>query len=207
MRRTATRRRRQMKYFFAENRRLFPFVGAYLLGAVLGVAVYFVSFRHAADHLGELLRVSGLTGGMVAGLHQLGSACFSSFLVLAVLFLLGMWPCGAPFIFLIPTVLGMGLGLTEAYYYAMGVGGVFAVAAVILPKGLLTGILITMAGAESLRLSVTLSRRLLSGAKEDGELSSGFRLYCLRFLLFCVGALAVGMADVLFRLLFGRWLP
>ena len=76
-------------------------------------------------------------------------------------------------------------------------------AAVVVPVGLLNGALLVMAGVESWRLSVTLSRRLLpadGGSQEP--LWPIFRLYCLRFLLFAAGAVGVGLAQVLLRTLF-----
>ena len=52
---------------------------------------------------------------------------------LASLFLLGLWGCGAPFILAVPLLHGIGLGLTEAYYYSRGWGGVAMVAAAVMP--------------------------------------------------------------------------
>ncbi len=213
MRRTSVRRRRQWTEFFTANRRLFPFVGLYLAGVIAGVAVYVTAGSHITDDWGALLRVSGLSGGLKNGLGALGSACFSSLLWLAALFLLGMWPCGAPFVLLSSLMQGVGLGLTEAYYYSMGWRGVAAVAAVILPSSLLSAAVLTMAAVESLRLSAGLSRQLLSlrqlpdpGPAQSSE-QSAFRLYCLRYLIFAAAALGVGLLEVLLRTLLAGLLP
>ena len=202
MHRTSIRRRRQWMEFWTANRRLFPFVGLYLAGAAIGVAVFCTAGSRITGDWGALLRVSGLTGGLKNGLSALWNACFPSFLWLAALFLLGLWPCGAPFVLLVPLLQGLGLGLTEAYYYSLGWWGVAATAAVILPASLAAATVLTMVGAESLRLSAGLSRQLLPGCGAPPEtLPPAFRLYCLRFLLFLAGAAGAGLFEVLLRTL------
>ena len=208
MSRTSIRRRRQWTDFWMGNRRLFPFAGLYLAGAAIGVAVYVTAGSRITEDWGALLHVSGLTGGLKNGLGALWSTCFSSVVWLAALFLLGLWSCGAPFVLLSPLMQGLGLGLTEAYYYAMGWRGVAATAAVILQSALLSAVVLTMAGAESLRLSAGLSRQLLPGkAGETEALPPVFRLYCLRFLVFLAAAVGVGLAEVLLRSLLAGLLP
>ena len=103
-----------------------------------------------------------------------------------------------PFILLVPLFHGVGLGMTEAHHYAQGVGGVAAVATLVMPVGLLSAAVLVAACAESLRLSAALSRQLLPGGAEGG-LWGGFRLYSLRFLLFFVAALGVAVIEALLR--------
>ena len=202
MQRTTTRRRRELNRFITENRRLFPFVGLFLLGAAVGVAVY-VTLPPALT--AEALTLRPVAAGAAGWLAATWNSLFSTLALLTALFLLGLWGCGAPFILLIPLLHGVGLGLTEAHYYTRGLPGILTTAGVILPAGLLAGAVLTMAGAESLRLSVRLSRRLISGDNEEG-LRASFRLYSLRFLLFLVGAVAVSLLDVLLRALMPRLL-
>lgn len=205
MKRTTTRRKREIKSFCQENRRLFPFAGLFLAGVALGVWVY-LTLDSPVDRLHTLLRVPAVTDGMEL-LRAFGSRLFSAVLLLGSLYLLGMWACGAPFVLLVPLMYGLGLGLTEAHYYAMGQSGVVAVAAVILPYGLLTAAVLVMAAAESLRLSTVLSRQLLPGSDRGEGLWNSFRLYSLRFLLFLAAGAAVGAVDVLLRRFLGQVLP
>ncbi len=211
MKRTTTRRRRAIADFMAENRRLFPFAGLFLTGVLIGVVVYVSAGSRITDDWGSLVRVTGLTGGFQGSMSALWSSCFSTLLLLFTLFLLGLWPCGAPFVLAVPLFFGMSLGLSEAYYYSMGPIGVTAVAAVLMPVGLLGGALIIMASVESLRLSVRLSRQLLPATPETPAPREGlwpvFRLYCLRFVLFLTAAIAVGLVQVLLRTLFAGLLP
>lgn len=206
MKRTTTRRRREMTAFFEANRRLFPFVGLFLLGAGLGVLVYMTVAVHLPEGQSSLFRVEAVTGGFRAGLSALWGACFSVILWLLALFLLGLWSCGAPFVLAVPLLHGLGLGLTESYYYALGRPGVLAVVTVVLPHGLLCAGILAMAGAESLRLSLRLSRQLLPTDKAE-PMWPQFRLYCMRFLLFLVVAVAAGILHVLLRTLFAGLLP
>lgn len=220
MKRTNSRRWKQSVQFCKENRRLFPFAGLFLLGVMLGVTVYVTAGHRVTADWDSLLRVSAVSGSVSAGMQALWSACFSTVVLLAALYLLGLWACGAPFVLLVPLFYGLGLGLTEAHYYAMGRAGVVAVAAVILPCGLLTAMVLVMAGAESLRLSAELSRQLLPKStspanpfstrqrvERDTGLWGAFRLYSLRFLLFLVAAFGAALIEVLLRMALGGLLP
>ena len=203
MRRTTYRRRRRRTQFYKDNRRLFPFAGAFLLGVALGVAVYVST--PSADTWGDMLRVQAVDGGFAGGMRALAGSCFSTVTLLCVLYLLGLWACGAPFVLAVPLFYGLGLGLTEAYYYGLGTAGIPVVAAVVMPCGLLHAAVLVMAGAESLRLSLGLSRQLLPlprgtvAAVPTTGLWSDFRLYSLRFLLFLAAAVGVGLVEVLLR--------
>ena len=195
MKRTTTRRKREMQHFVADNRRLFPFAVLFLAGVGVGVAVYLT----AADSLpADLLSLSPVEAGVTGWLRTLGEACFSTRVLLGVLYLLGLWACGVPFILLVPLFHGIGLGLTEAYYYSAGLRGVAVVASLVMPVGLLGAAVLAAACAESLRLSSGLSRQLLPDSNEEG-LWPHFRLYSLRFLLFLAAAIGVAVIEVLLR--------
>ena len=195
MKRTTTRRKREIQHFVTDNRRLFPFAVLFLAGVGVGVAAYLT----AADSLPpDLLTITPVGAGMTGWMHTLGEACFSTVVLLGALYLLGLWACGVPFILLVPLFHGVGLGLTEAYYYGTGMGGVSTVAMLVMPIGLLSAAVRAAACAESLRLSSCLSRQLLPGGAEGG-LWSGFRLYSLRFLLFLAAAMGVAVIEVLLR--------
>jgi hypothetical protein len=195
MKRTTTRRKREMKHFLADNRRLFPFIALFLAGVGAGVAVWLTTFRTLPA---TLLTLSPVESGAAGWFHALGEACFSTTVLLGILYLLGLWACGTPFILLIPLFHGIGLGLTEAHYYRTGPSGVGVVAALVMPIGLLNGAVLIAACAESVRLSSCLSRRLLPGGEEQ-NLWNGFRLYSLRFLLFVAAAIVVAVIEVLLR--------
>ena len=195
MKRTTIRQRREIQHFVTDNRRLFPFVALFLVGVAVGVGVYLT----AADQLpADLLALSPVGDGALGWLRGWGEACFSTVVLLGVLFLLGLWACGIPFILLVPLFHGVGLGLTEAFYYRMGMSGVAIVATVVMPVGLLSGVVLIAACAESVQLSACLSRRLLSHGEGEG-LCVRFRLYGLRFLLFLGVAIVVALLEVLLR--------
>lgn len=192
MKRTTTRRRRELKHFVADNRRLFPFAGLFAAGVTAGVAAVVAADGVIPPHLLNLAPIP--EGGWW---QAFGNSCFATVLWLAALFLFGLWGCGAPFIMAVPLFHGLGLGMTEAHYYRYGIGGVGIVAAAVMPVGLLTAAILTAAGAESLRMSTGLCRHLLGGDSENPR--RDFRLYCLRFLLFLAAALAVSLMDIVLR--------
>ena len=51
MKRTTTRRQREMKHFITDNRRLFPFVLLFVAGVGVGVAVYLTAGENLPDDL------------------------------------------------------------------------------------------------------------------------------------------------------------
>lgn len=210
MKRKSSRRRRAAAAFFSDNRRLFPFVGLYLLGAVIGTAVYVTADESTAGLLRALVTQTAVGSGLRGILHALCGSCFSLIALLCTQFLLGLWPCGAPFVLLLPVLQGTATGISEAALYAEGGRGVLIAAVTVLPSALLSAALLAMAGAESLRLGTLLCRTLLpalparAGDAPDsapgGALRQPFRLYCLRYALFALGAVGVGLIDVLLRM-------
>ena len=194
MKRTTTRRQREMKQFLSNNRRLFPFVGLFIGGAAIGVTVYLTA-RPSDGLMQSLVTPVPAPSNLGEWLSALWGCCFSPLLLLAGLYLLGLWACGVPFILAVPLFHGLGLGLSEAYYYSTGLSGVATVATCVMPVGLLTAAVLTMAGAESLRLSLCLSRQLLPSGERD-EVPDSFRLYNLRYLLFAGATLLIGLLDV-----------
>ncbi len=195
MKRTTTRRRREMKQFLSDNRRLFPFVALFIGGVAIGVTVY-ITARPPESLMQSLAEPMPAPTNLGEWLSALWGCCFSPLLLLGGLYLLGLWACGAPFILAVPLFHGLGLGLSEAYYYASGLTGVVTVVTCVMPIGLLTAAVLTMAGAESLRLSLCLSRQLLPSGERD-EVNNSFRLYNLRYLLFAGATLLIGLLDVL----------
>ncbi len=195
MKRTTARRGREMQHFITDNRRLFPFVALFLAGVGTGVVVFLATAQTLPSNL---LTLSPVGNGASGWLNALWESCFSTIVLLGALYLLGLWACGVPFILLVPLFHGVGLGLTEAFYYHTGIGGVATVAALVMPVGLLNAVVLIAACAESIRLSSRLSRQLLPGGA-DGGLWSNFRLYSLRFLLFLSAAVLVAFLEVLLR--------
>ena len=189
MQRTTTRQQRELKHFFTDNRRLFPFAGLFLLGVTVGVAVYLT----AGDAAAVIADVT--SSASTEWPDALWDSLFAPLSMMAALYLLGLWGCGAPFILAVPLIHGLGLGVTEAHHYAIGYAGVAMVAVRIMPIGLLTAALLTMACAESLRLSVAVSRLMIPDGTPAANHNS-FRLYSLRFALFGGGAVLVALLDV-----------
>ena len=74
---------------------------------------------------------------------------YTLIVLLGVLYLLGLWACGVPFILLVPLFHGVGLGMTEAHYYSTGIGGVTVVAALVMPVGLLSAAVLAAAFRQS----------------------------------------------------------
>lgn len=189
-----------MQEFLYVNRRLLLFLALMLAGVFAGVWIFSASYTQLAGELEVMLKLHPLSGGFAGGMSQLFSSCMSLLVMLAVLFLAGLSACGAPVSFVVPLFYGLGLGLTEAYYYASsGTAGIGLVALLVLPHSLLAATALMLGCSESLRMSLQLTRQLLPGGALGG-LWHDFQLYCVRFLLFVVIAFASGIVDVCLRL-------
>lgn len=189
-----------LQEFLYVNRRLLIFMALLMVGVCAGIWVFAASYSQMAGELGVMLKLHPLSGGFAGGIAQLFSSCMSLLVMLAVLFLAGLSACGAPVSIVVPVFYGLGLGLTEAYYYASaGTAGIGLVALLVLPHSLLAATALMLGCSESLRMSLLLTRQLLPGGALGG-LWHDFQLYCLRFLLFVVIAFASGVVDVCLRL-------
>lgn len=207
MRRT-TYRRWAMEWlaFLQKNRRLLAFLFLFFLGIGGGVWVFSFSSPAMGHELGRILEIPAVTGGFRGGISVLFSSCFSTVVLLLILFLSGLSACGAPVTALVPLFFGLGTGLTEAYYYSGGKAGIFTVAILVIPHTVVAVASLVMGCAESLRMSLLISGQLLPSSANCGGLWQDFRLYGLRFLLFIGLAFGAGVLDVLMRLVWFSWI-
>ena len=188
-------RTNSIREFLSDNRRLLLFLALLLLGVLGGSLAFAMSHALFSSDLTVMLQVGPIEGGIPGGVSELFSSCFSSFCLLALLFLTGLSACGAPVSILVPVFFGLGLGMTEAYYYGFGAGGVAFVALLVLPHSLVTAAALLMGCAESIRMSLLLAGQLLPNAAGCGGLWQDFRLYCMRFLLLVGVAFAGGRSE------------
>ena len=137
-------RTKSFREFLSDNCRLLLFLALLLLGALGGSLAFTVSHTLFSADLTVMLQVSPIEGGIQGSVSELFSSCFSSFCLLALLFLTGLSACGAPVSVLVPVFFGLGLGMTEAYYYGFGAGGVAFVALLVLPHSLVTAAALLM---------------------------------------------------------------
>nr|DAI53018.1 MAG TPA: Stage II sporulation protein M [Inoviridae sp.] len=191
--------------FFASNRRLLAFLSLFLLGVFGGAMVFTVSHAGLTAELSLLLKVPAIEGGFQGGISVLFSSCFSTVVLLLLLFLAGLSTCGAPLTVLVPVFFGLGVGLTEAFYYGTGRSGILFVAILVIPHSLLAATALIMGCSESLRMSLLLSGQLLPNA-HCGGLWQDFQLYCVRFLVFFGLAFGAGVLDVCLRIACSSWL-
>ena len=177
----------------------------FLAGALLGVLIYAVSNAVISGELGTMFEVRTAIDGFKGGISALFSSCFSTILLLALLFLFGLSACGAPFAAVVPLFFGLGLGLTEAYYSAFGIKGLLASALLVVPHCLVSAAALLLGSMESIRMSILFSRQILPNGGIGG-LWQDFKIYCVRFLVYFCIAFASGVVDVCMRLLFGSLL-
>lgn len=187
--------------FLLDNRRLLIFLTLFLCGTCSGVLLFVACKDTVSADLAVMLRVEAVEGGFMKGISMLFSSCFSTLLLLAVLFLCGLSACGAPVTIVLPFFFGLGLGMTEAYYYGVGNMGILFTAIFIIPHYLVAAAALLMSCSESLRMTLLISGQLLPSV-HCGGLWQDFKLYCIRFVIFAGIALAAGIIDVCLRLAF-----
>ena len=191
--------------FIRSHKRLMLFLTLLLSGVVIGCLFFKAYGQGEIAYLSRVLTLSSLSPDVKAVLSALYHSCFLPTLLL-VLFLSGLSACGLPVVLAVPLFFGLGIGMSEAYYYSTGWRGVLTVLLLLLPPLLLKSLALLMASSESMRMTLLFSRQLLAEPSSSDGMHSHFRLYILRFLIFLLMVLAAGVADVLLRLLCQSWL-
>ncbi len=194
-----------LREFLEQNRRLLIFLALLLAGVLGGVLIFTVSHETLAHELSLMLDIPAIQGGFKGGMSVLFSSCFSTFVLLLVLFLAGLTAYGAPVTAIVPVFFGLGIGMTEAYYYGAGRLGILFVAVLVVPRTLVAATALLMGCSESLRMSLLLSGQLLPSSAHCGGLWQDFRLYGVRFLVFFGLAFAAGVVDVCLRTVCYPW--
>ncbi len=192
--------------FIRSHKRLMVFLTLLLGGVVIGCIFFRAYGQGEAAYLSRVLTITPLSPELNAVISAIYHSCFLPTLLLIVLFFCGLSACGLPVVFLTPLFFGLGIGMSEAYYYSTGWRGVLTVLLLMLPQLLLKSVALLMASAESMRMTLLFSRQLLSEPSPSEGMRPHFRLYILRFLVFLLIILAAGVADVLLRLLCQSWL-
>ncbi len=188
------------RVFLRSHRRLMLLLFLLLFGVLAGCLLFRVYGYGESALLDSLLTVSPLESGVKAALSAVYNACFQVFLLLLLLFFCGLSACGLPIILAVPVFFGLGIGMSEAYYYSTGWRGVLLSFLVLLIPSLFKSAALVMASAESMRMTMLLGGHLLEKDTAVLGLHRDFRLYRLRFALFVLIALAGGIVEVLLRM-------
>lgn len=190
--------------FLEQNRRLLIFLSLLLAGVLGGVLLFTASHDALAHELSLMLDIPAIEG-FSGGMSVLFSSCFSTIVLLLVLFLAGLTVYGAPVTAVVPLFFGLGVGMTEAYYYGAGRPGILFVAVLVVPRTLIAAAALLMGCSESLRMSLLLSGQLLPSSAHCGGLWKDFRLYGVRFLVFFGLAFVAGVVEVCLRTACYSW--
>ena len=194
--------RRNVWRFLVQNQRLLWLLSLFLGGVQIGCTVFRSAWKPLGTALSGLLSPTLPSAGLAGAVQLLIASCAPTFLLLLLLFFLGFSACGAPPALMVPVFFGAGLGLSEAYYFALGARGVGYVVLLLLPPTLVSATALLMACAESMRLSSKLCRQLLPHPTIGGNLWPELKLYLARFLL-CAGLLFLaGVLDTVLRICF-----
>lgn len=193
----------RVRRFFVSNYRTLLFLALPLIGCLFGLFLY--SVVRGSDWA-RLLPIRAVPKTFGAICSAFWSSCFQPLLLLAVLFVAGLSACGVPIALATPVFWGIGLGLTQAYYYASGWAGVGITAAVLLPHSVMEAVALLMGTAECFRMSLRFTAVLLPHSAHCGGLWQPFRLYAMRFLLLTLLLFGAAAVDVGMRLLCAGWL-
>lgn len=204
--RTSSARLRQYQKFFKTHKRLVLFLALLLAGFVAGCCLFNRYGKTESAFLGTVLTISRLDTDVKSLASAVYHSCFSPVLLLILLLFCGLSACGLPVILAVPVFFGMGVGMSEAYYYSTGWHGVLLTVVLLLPQVILKSTALLMASAESMRMTLLFSGQLLPHQTACGGLNKDFRLYILRFLIFFFMIVAAGITDVLLRVVCQAWL-
>lgn len=190
---------RWINAFHKYKRLLLPLV-LLLLGFVFGCVVFCHYGPNESGFLGRLLALDPPIAGFRGMLSALYNSCFLPILLLGVLLFCGLSACGVPFILMVPLFFGLGLGMSESYYYSTGWHGVLLTVVVVLPSVVIKTAGLLLGVAESMRMSLLIGGALTQ-KNSVGGLNRELRLFLLRFGLFILLILAGGIVDTVLRML------
>lgn len=195
-----------VRRFMRKNSRLLLLLAVLLAGVVIGCRLFTAYGKNESAFLGDILAIRSPEKSIRAAASLLYNACFQSLLLLLVLFFCGLSACALPFIPAVPLFLGLGIGMSEAYYYSTGWKGVLVTAVFMLPPLLFKVTAVLMAASEAMRMTLLFGKGLLGADTPSTNMREDFRLYVLRFVVFALIALVGGIADVLLRMFCGALL-
>lgn len=185
--------------FCRANGQLLFLVVIVCLGAIVGTLTYnLLSSEHRAS-FASLISHATVPTDFVEGCVAVLSSGFYGWLLLMVLFLLGLTAYGCPLIVLVPLIFGFCIGVAECHAFAFL--GVWAMFARVLIPVLITGIAIVIAAGQALKMSCSFSRQLLPSHAHCGGLWQDFKVYLIRFAVCLLIALAGAIVAVLLRLM------
>lgn len=181
------------------KRILLPLV-LFLLGFICGCVLFCHYGASESSFLGQLLALESPQAGIRGLLSAIYNSCFLPILLLGVLFFCGLSACGIPFIWMVPLFFGLGLGISESYYYSTGWHGVVLTLIVVLPAAVIKAAGLLFGVVESMRMSLLIGGVLMQKNTVYG-LYRDLRLFLLRFGLFVLLIIAGGIVDALLRML------
>ena len=171
-----------MGAFWQQNGRLLVFLMLFLMGASIGCPAY----KHGAETLRALPSVwliePGSGSAAVDVLSVFGHACIGSGLLLLLLMTAGLSAVGAPVVFLVPLIFGIGVGFSEAYVFSAD--GLWRMTFTLLPPTLLMLWTLLMAACESLRMTLRIVGQITPRGAGAGGLWHEFKRYLLRYWIF-----------------------
>ena len=153
---------------------------------LMGVGIGCPAFRHGADTLRSIPALwliypssSSATSGV---LTVFAHACLWPGLLLLILMAVGLSAVGAPAVFAIPLLYGVGVGFSEAYVFSAD--GLWQMVWMVLPPTLLTLWTLLMAACESLRMTLRIVGQVMPRGVGQGSLWTEFKRYLLRYWIF-----------------------
>ncbi len=189
----------QLVTFVRTRRQLLLWLALLLTGVLLGTRFYAVYGVKEAQFLQTVLALQPVDAGWGGIARAVYDSLFLPVTLLIVLFFCGLSACGAPLIVAVPLFFGLGLGMSEAYYYSTGWQGVVSALIILLPQMFLKTAALIPAVGESMRMTLRLSRTLFH-SETAVDMQTHFRVYVLRFLVCGCIALLGGILDVLLRM-------
>lgn len=139
---------------------------------------------------------------IVSSLHSLGVS--AAFWIMTLLF--GLCAIGAPFIAVLPTIKGLGIGLVTGYIYSVyGLSGIGYCLLVIFPGALISFIALIYSVSDAFKMSVFTLGSLLNFNSQKGG-ADKFKIYFAKeifyLLIFVISAFVDGIANKVFSGLF-----
>ena len=197
---------RHGKGFFGavvSNRRLLLLTLIFAAGMLIGAATVRANASALMLKLLTLFNNYREVKGAQSILENFCNSFVNSFIYLLAVYCAGLCAVGTPLIYVVPMIRGLGLGIISGYLYGTyALRGAGYSALIMYPGVVFSVIALLLACNEGILMSKDMLT-LLTNRK--GETDVSYRLYCIRFVVFCVVTAFGAVAETFFYMMFSRY--
>lgn len=194
--------------WLAEQQTVIILITLFLAGIISGSMYTANEKGKLLTELLELFKNSQLIRADSSFLELFFHSIISNLLFFVPVFIFGTCALGAPVVFGISFLKGLGLGvLTSFIYQSYRLQGLGYNAVILIPGAVLASSALIYACKEGFNMSVSMFRNLFQPSNKKTSNKVTFKLYCMRFGILFIFVILASITDVVTNQLFGSFFP